>query len=751
MKEALYVLTDAGYEKVDLNEPSGIQLNFKSNLFGDLSKVTCSHTYTFKLPMTVNNRRVLDFAEDIRHQSSMIRKRLTASYYQNGVNLFQNANLYIDSVDTCYNAVMTWDVIDGLTAIKEHDISLRELPNNNDETAFGGVEATTEDEAFCNTELVLHPLYNCGIPYYKWNLPYVNRGGDNASGGNDRVSNTRYTESGTFPMPVVPVYKLLQIINSHFGTKFNLGSGIGIGGAKNYDAKKEIVEKGVLPLVGIDLNYEERTQRKCYLSGIKYTHVNTTIKEENELLFNDVISFTQIVCGSPTDFMEPGNLRLAIHDASGTVYDKVGVQPLVMNMAVEVDGCLHLAFSDFLSNTATDEVPVLSLYQRQQVYRTIRDGGRAVLRSYYEWVELDSIDGEAVGTSNNHKVFEFNFSQEYGGDRLTCENLKGYSSSVLRGGALLFVFSHKIAHIFSMQKDIEIFLMNSDKCTYAHKIDVVSNLPDIGCLNFVKSIFYMMGAFPYVNSNQEVIPRFYAELRNNLISGNVLDWSSKLPGTASDMPSEIKFGTSDFAQSNYYLMKSDDLESEYDPENVDNDVYAPGIGCLTVDNSTLEKSKTVIQVPFFAPYMLNRKLPSYDTGQTIKCWTLMDQADANERNTIYNRREFCHPEPALGIIRDRDITEDLNTGESVVKGQVMTMEVWNGFQDIDKNDSFGYLQEIIRKPFIIKEVLRLNEFDLIDLDYARPIYLDKYNAYFAIVSIQRDSKGKCVCELIKLP
>lgn len=130
-------MTDSGYQRVDLNEPSGIQLNFKSNMFGDLSKVTCSHSYTFKLPMTVNNRRIFDYAEDIRHQSGMIRKRITASYSQNGINLFQNANLYIESIGSSYNAVMTWDVIGGLTALKDNDISLRELPNSNVETDFG--------------------------------------------------------------------------------------------------------------------------------------------------------------------------------------------------------------------------------------------------------------------------------------------------------------------------------------------------------------------------------------------------------------------------------------------------------------------------------------------------------------------------------------------------------------------------------------------------------------------------------------
>lgn len=517
MKEELFVMTDSGYERLDLNEPSGIQLNYKSNLFGDLSKIECSHTYTFKLPMTINNRRVLDFAEDIRHQSNMIRKRLKASYYQNGVNLFKNANLYVDSVGTSYNAVMTWDVIEGMTALKDNDISLRELPNDNIETRFGGVEVTTEEESFSNTELVLHPLYNCGIPYYRWSMPYY----DTSQG---RVP-SRYTSFAAYPMPVVPVYKLLQIINSHFGTKFNLGKSIGIGEAKNYDIKRAVIEKGVLPLIANKLNYEERLQRKCYLSGVKYTYVNATIKEENELKIHDVISFTQVVCGSPTDYLETGKLRLAKHDASGTTYDKVGVQPKVKNMSVEIDGCLQVAFGDFPANLTSDEFPTLSVYQRQQVWKNEWNGGRSTIRTYYEWVELDSVDGEQVGSSNNLRVFEFNFSLENGGDRLSCENVKATSNGVMRGGALLFVFSHRIAHIFTMQKDIEVFLKNSDKCIDPHNIDVISNLPDIGCLNFIKSLFYMMGSFPFVNSSHEIIPRFYVELRDNLNSGNVLDWS----------------------------------------------------------------------------------------------------------------------------------------------------------------------------------------------------------------------------------
>lgn len=68
-----------------------------------------------------------------------------------------------------------------------------------------------------------------------------------------------------------------------------------------------------------------------------------------------------------------------------------------------------------------------------------------------------------------------------------------------------------------------------------------------------------------------------------------------------------------------------------------------------------------------------------------------------------------------------------------------------------KATSYKELQDIMANPIIITEQFNLNEFDLRDIDYSVPIYLQKYNAYFAIVSIQRDSKCKCKCELIKLP
>ena len=117
--------------------------------------------------------------------------------------------------------------------------------------------------------------------------------------------------------------------------------------------------------------------------------------------------------------------------------------------------------------------------------------------------------------------------------------------------------------------------------------------------------------------------------------------------------------------------------------------------------------------------------------------------------------DFNEAKPAIGIIRPIEQCKYLSTGNPpVCQGlgtYTMLFHVWDGFKCIDEDYSYDSLQSIIYEPVVLTEYVKLSEFDLRDLDYTRPVYLEKYNAYFAIVSIQRDANGKCKCELIKLP
>lgn len=743
MTEELYVETANGLEKLDLNIPSGITLSFKSNLFGDLSKITCSHSYTMTLPMTIRNRRILDFAEDVRHQSSMIRKRLTAHFSQNGVNLFRNANLYIESVNKGYKAILTWGVISGMQELSDADIPLKELPNDGEEAIFGTLDKwESEETEFDNNASVLYPLYNCGIPYFKWEAlkPTVLEGHRE-----DVTGYYHYYGYSTYPMPVVPVWRIIDMINRHFKTKFNLGSHLGIGQANGFTKEREVVEKGVVPLVGLDLTYDNRFMRRAILSGIKFQYVDKKVAtDEGEIYFPDAITFTQIAV-QKNDFLKGCNSYLSRPGTvSGDLFQNIGVMPMFDNISLEVDGILHVGFTDITSNTGEPEdAPKLTLVQQQLVYSyTVGAPGREQVRSRYKWEELATVEGEYVGLNGVYYVYEFNFAATEGKKRLAFENAQ-------EGKPIMFQFNHRLKGIFTMRKDIEFFILNNDKVVEKHPIDIIGNLPDIGCLTFMKSLFFMMGAYPYVDSNGNIIARSFDEIRQNLEKGNVLNWDSRAYSDANDGNEEIKFSQSDYAQRNYYLMKSDKLHEEYDPEDIDDDVFADGIGCIEVENTGIDLEKTVIQLPFNAPYILNREFPTFPTGDTMKVWTLKKNDEKMSRQSYL--KEFCTPNPILGIIKDREYGYLTNDGTYVKEGVKMTMVTWNGFKDFADNPSFAYLGKIIRQPFVVTENLRLNEFDLRDIDYTVPVYLSKYNSYFAVISIQRDSSGKCKCELIKLP
>lgn len=737
MHEELFIIKEGKRCQLDLSSPTGITLNFKSVIFDDLSKITSSFSYTFKLPITVNNRRILESAEDIRCTSSMIRKRLKCEFVQNGIPLFSNANLYVESVESCFNAIMTWNVVKGFAELKDDDISINELVNENKEVLFGAATDKSMTEVFDNSSDVLVPCYACGLPYRKWHV--------------DQYQRYRYTWYEGFnapPMPVVPIYKLIELINAHYGTTFKLGKHIPSDGLSNVEERFRLIELGVVPLVNLDLNEEQIAERRVILGNMRFTADGTSVEcNDGSVKFNDVITFGTLAVNK-TDYMEPADYTMGIPmRGRGTQYRGVGVQPMISGLGVEFSGSVSVVL-DITQSPGNDDVPTLRVFQYQRYYdKDARDASR---RALYKWKEMASCEGELLGvdiSAGNRLGYLFNFDGEKGGEPLTCSNC----APSLYGGPLLFVFSHKIYQITNASS-ITCDIVDVSKCLGTHSIDIMSNLPDISCLAFMKALYFMLGAFPQVDVNGNIVPHFFNDIENNLNTGNTLDWSKKLLGEDGKEATKTTYVCGSYGQRNRYLMKSDPSE-EGDEEDKDNkDIYAKGVGEIIVGNETLDRVKNIIQVPFYAPYIKNKKHPKYATGDTMKVWELGDAVKHDwERDAVYNRTEFKEPKPCVGIVYDRPyyLSHDGSTPEE--QGRIMSMKVWEGFKDMSANPSFRYLQRIIYKPYVITEYFDLNEFDLRDLDYSVPVYLNKHNSYFAIVSVTRDSKGKCKCELIKLP
>lgn len=264
MQEELYIIKDNERFKLDLKTPSGITLNFKSNLFGDLSKISASFSYTFKLPMTLNNRNVLDSPEDIRQYSSASRRKFKCEFWQNGVDIFNEANLYIDTTDKdSYNAVMTWGVVAGFEALKDGDLSLRDLGAGISEMGRWGNYWTPTPDTFTNDTLLLHPYR--GLEIY-----------EESNGKIWCMVNADGKPVSKATIPVVPIRYIIDRINQTFGTKFNLGAVYSGSSYWDRDSKRYtsngdsvIISRGVIPLVTTGLTDDQLEARTATLTNFK--------------------------------------------------------------------------------------------------------------------------------------------------------------------------------------------------------------------------------------------------------------------------------------------------------------------------------------------------------------------------------------------------------------------------------------------------------------------------------------------------
>lgn len=711
MVEELYVIHNGQRHRLDLNTPSGISLNFKSNIFGDLSKITCSYSYSFKLPLTANNRRVLDNAEDVRHTSSVLRKRLEAEFVQNGIPLFSKANLYIDVIDTTYNAVLTWGCVDGLQTLKDNDCSIRKLPLYA-EPVFG--PASDRMSEWKNSLDFAKPRYNAG-------LPYVTK-----EGWTDR-----YNTRSFFPTPVVPVFRLIQLINKTFGTAFNFGTQFSYG---ETSANHSIIDFGVLPCVTA-LQSEEMKERNKYkshlgsfLGGRFYEIDHVLLGPTNDTCASPILSITRDIASGKSLSLKVTSQTKVQFSVRGRISMRLSCDWKVVDQQRSwiTSTAMLIEAKNGQENKFKKIVPKLHVYG----YANGKSESLASVEGFFDDEDM---------------CWYFDFDPDYGSSPLEinasdgCEvflaldtedapDLQMHNNTIWR--MVTFIPSKTPEGIsYDKQED------NAG----SYEIDLRSNLPDISCMTLVKSLYYMLGAFPVVSNNDEIIPCYYTDIKKNLDNALIVDWSSKVINGFASLPSKTSFQVNGFAQRNYFLMKNDSLESTSSSDEAD--VYADGKGVIPVENMLLEKSKTIVQLPFNAPYIKNNKDPFRDTGSTFKFWYCENQ-------------EFKVKEgkPCFGVIVPMVQKTTNSSGELVPTGEVFqSMEVWNSFANIESDPSYAYLQKIMQNPVIITENMRLNEFDLSSLDYTVPVYLDKYGAYFAIVSIIRDSKGICKCELLKLP
>lgn len=253
MKEELYIKG----ESVDLGD-SEITLNFKSNLLGDISKITASNSYTITLPRTNKNIRLLDFPDVAGHESYLMRDYFNAEYYRNGVKLFDAKAVLISCSEDGFDVALTWGMSEKFIQLMNDDRSIQEFAD----MALPWNSSTTYDNGLINGQLSHGYIrHNAGI---------------DVDSNRDKI----------FIHPSVNCMRLLEEIASYYGIAMEWGS------------YKQYIELLYLPLISqkasSKYNFFEANITGTLDSDIKYvkfTQINRVdgINISNTETYGDVV------------------------------------------------------------------------------------------------------------------------------------------------------------------------------------------------------------------------------------------------------------------------------------------------------------------------------------------------------------------------------------------------------------------------------------------------------------------------------
>lgn len=156
MTQQLYI----NGEILDMEEGTKVTLNYKSNLLGELSKITASNSQTVKVPKTLRNRRLLDDPTAPAYDSTFRYKRHKCSYVQNGIELVNGYAVLLDSSDD-YEIALYWSVMSQFQEWLDKDLSLNELSSKLTVPWSEGVELTLYSQFI--KEGYGYAFYNNGV------------------------------------------------------------------------------------------------------------------------------------------------------------------------------------------------------------------------------------------------------------------------------------------------------------------------------------------------------------------------------------------------------------------------------------------------------------------------------------------------------------------------------------------------------------------------------------------------------------
>ena len=672
------------YEPLDLEKNLAVSLEYRSNMLTSIENITCSSSYTIKVPHTANNDSILDLAKMPSHNSEQLYRKIGCRVHINGFDMVGPAWCYItDSDKDSYSLVIVFGLMQNLSSWLTAKPGLRDLnpykKNSNselDRIVWNQQSSDTQWASHCISKYtnsrrsMYYGTYYCGTSLTAAVRELCNR------------------------HPWVSLREIYERIVSENSLSFNMPSAIkdrmkNLGLLLTSDnSKGDSAQTASLVTSSTPINIGLTNRDGCFLA----------LYLDDEKYYDGVETDS---LNTPEQWRYQGFLRLGYTTATMTIFPT----------KIHVYG-----IDDYYDFFAGDN---WGLYDKLTMYYPLPNGTYQGVNATFVTINgikcaeftIPTITSNTISNHIGHIVIRGKKVENTGGGEYVSVKLD--SSKVVVGQFIQDAFG------YHWQNGVNIVyrytLDNQGYPTYGY-YNLVENLPSISQIDFIKALCHMFGLFPVVGKSNVNSVDFvqFSVLKDNADNGICYDWSDKLIDTGRVSPEKIAFTINDYAKRNKIAYKLDERDE------LRNDQYV----YLVTDNEVLEQEKDLIVLPWAAS--------SVGVSDTPFINQYHADTDSEQRTTV----EFTELEYRL--LEISGITEDENDASTSKQLKFpVSLEMQSLFESYYED-----YQSIVRRPKTITERIMLDEYDLKTLDVTKPVYLRKYGRYFAIIYARWSSNSR---------
>lgn len=292
-----------------------------------------------------------------------------------------------------------------------------------------------------------------------------------------------------------------------------------------------------------------------------------------------------------------------------------------------------------------------------------------------------------------------------------------------------------------------------------HVMCPIYSLPDMTCLDFIKGLMITEGCYLYRSEDGKIRKREFAALIDNIKKGVCYN--------VTPFEGSISYDGSDGLSQNNFFMSASDKDEQEETDETSSEGYANNLFDCKISNKHINEKNTISTNPFYPPYIKNVDYKMLPTGDCVCNWkvselmvfnsSLLNEDDKQIGATLDGEEG----KPSLWTLKLGDATgyahvvvknsksyRFSNSKHAVKRLELKEIPTFR----FKNNPNYKMLKRIIELGISVKCDCVLPIFDVFNLDWTKPVFIEELDSYFLIVDATwRSENNTTSLSLLKIP